>query len=110
MCGVHPGDLTRWLLFPKLVTVGELVELAVLVVVRRVVVERSSLLFGVDKEPFVILFQSENFVDLRSHVSRFTTIDKIKFILVLFYVKCKVECTHIFMTIGANRYPYGHIS
>ena len=46
MCGVHPGDLTRWLLFPTLVTVGELVELAVLVVVQRVVVERSSLLFS----------------------------------------------------------------
>ena len=48
MYGVHPEDLIRWLLLPKLVTVGEpveLVELVAFVLVRLVVVRRSSLLW-----------------------------------------------------------------
>ncbi len=58
------------------------------------------------------IFQSESFVGkgvtfLVIDVKWFTTIYKI---LVLFCNKCKVKCTYMFMTIGAIRYPYGHIS
>ena len=109
----------RWPLPPTLITavgsVGlvEQVERVALVVLVLLAVG-CSFFFSVSKV-FCYFFKVKISWDrgvmlLVIDIKCITAIDKIKFISVLFCVKCKVKRTHIFMTIGANRFPYGHIS